>query len=194
MTFSRRKKVGIGAVTVVILLVIVFYGLGKNSDAVNVWLARRQEKALQVWVDKNLERERQAYRDDIDGGKTPEETVGLFLTALKAGNLDQAAKYYELPLQEKALKNLKDEKAQYGNVDQTIAYFEEVMKKGTKGCNEKGDGCTFELKYKTGKTEKVLVSGTKNEYLTIPGGVDSSRIIDTSKNLQSNVWKIVFPF
>ena len=91
-------------------------------------------------------------------------------------------------------KNLKDEKTQYGNLDHTIAYFEEVMKKGTKQCNPKGEGCTFELKYKTGKTEKVLVSGTKDEYITIPGGADSSRIIDTSKNLQSNVWKIIFPF
>lgn len=189
MTFSRGKKVGIGVVVIVILLVIVFYGLGKNSDAIEAWLARRQERALQAWVDKNLAREKQAYRDDIDGGKTPEETVAIFLTALKAGNLDQAAKYYELPLQEKALKNLRDEKTQYGNVDHTITYFEEVMKKGTKQCNEKGDGCTFNLKY---VNDKDFVTKAEDSDLTFSfkKGQILEKGFSFSLNIESHVWKI----
>lgn len=190
MTFSRGRKIFVWVVVVFVILVAGLYILGKNSDGINVWLARRQEKALQKWVDVNLEKEKQAYRDDLDGGKTPEETVAMFLTALKAGDSAKAAKFYELPLQEKAKKNLADEKAQYGNFEHSIAYFEEVMQKGTKQCNEKGDGCTFRFRYTTDKDEKVLITGTTDEYLTIPKGSGSSKLISFSLNQSSHVWKI----
>lgn len=43
----------------------------------------------------------QPYKEDTYGGKTPEETWGMFLDALKKGDIDLASKYYDVAHQEK---------------------------------------------------------------------------------------------
>lgn len=43
----------------------------------------------------------EAYKNDAYGGDTPEETLNLFIAALKAGDTDLAAKYFLLEEQEK---------------------------------------------------------------------------------------------
>ena len=42
------------------------------------------------------------YREDVYGGKTPEETWAMFLDALKKGDIDLASKYYDVEHQGKA--------------------------------------------------------------------------------------------
>ncbi len=44
----------------------------------------------------------QPYKEDTYGGKTPEETWGMFLDALKKGDIDLASKYYDVEHQSKA--------------------------------------------------------------------------------------------
>jgi len=48
-----------------------------------------EEKAL-----KELEALEKAYQEDTYGGATPEETLQLFIDALKAGDIDLASKYF----------------------------------------------------------------------------------------------------
>ena len=51
----------------------------------------------------------EAMTEDIYGGKTPQETLNLFVTALKAGDVDLASKYFMLDdnlSREKWLKTL----------------------------------------------------------------------------------------
>lgn len=54
----------------------------------------------------------QPYKEDTYGGKTPEETWGMFLDALKKGDIDLASKYYDVGHQEKAKGILLEEKNQ----------------------------------------------------------------------------------
>jgi hypothetical protein len=46
------------------------------------------------------------YADDPYGGDTPEETLRLFIEALKAGDTDLAAKYFILDKQEQWTEDL----------------------------------------------------------------------------------------
>jgi len=46
------------------------------------------------------------YAEDTYGGDTPEETLRLFIDALKAGNTDLAAKYFVLDKQQKWKEDL----------------------------------------------------------------------------------------
>jgi len=46
------------------------------------------------------------YMEDIYGGATPEETLALFIDALKAGDIDLAAKYFVIDKQEEWKLNL----------------------------------------------------------------------------------------
>ena len=49
-----------------------------------------------------------AYREDQYGGNTPEETLQLFIDALKKGDTDLAAKYFVVDEQEKWREKLLD--------------------------------------------------------------------------------------
>ena len=58
----------------------------------------RTEQAL-----KELERR---YAEDTYGGSTPEETLQLFIDALKKGNVELASKYFVVEKQEKLAEDL----------------------------------------------------------------------------------------
>lgn len=49
------------------------------------------------------------YKNDTYGGKTPEETFDLYLSALKKGDLELASKYFASNKRESRLKVLKNE-------------------------------------------------------------------------------------
>ncbi|MBI2022986.1 hypothetical protein HYT01_00275 [Candidatus Giovannonibacteria bacterium] len=77
-----------------VIFAVDYYNLkGPRDDA------RRAEE-----LQKELE---QKYMADTYGGKTPEETLQLFIDALKAGDTDLAAKYFIIDDQEKWKENLK---------------------------------------------------------------------------------------
>ncbi|MBI4134773.1 MAG: hypothetical protein HY471_01540 [Candidatus Sungbacteria bacterium] len=49
----------------------------------------------------------ESYRNDPYGGSTPEETLQLFIDALKKGDIELASKYFIIDEQEKWIVNLK---------------------------------------------------------------------------------------
>ncbi len=50
------------------------------------------------------------YENDTYGGKTPEETLALFIAALKSGDTDLAAKYMIIDQQDEVKSDLKEAK------------------------------------------------------------------------------------
>ena len=73
----------------------------------------------------------QALKNDTVGGKTPEQTMQLFLEALKAGNMNLAAQYFAIDTNEKSVYyltrqqwldalNYKQQKGEIGNIIATI--------------------------------------------------------------------------
>src|SRR3989344_5009646 len=54
---------------------------------------------------KQLEELRDKYMADTYGGNTPEETLQLFIDALKKGDTELASKYFVLDKQEEWIKN-----------------------------------------------------------------------------------------
>lgn len=76
---------------------------------------------------KDLERR---YREDTYGGDTPEETLQLFIDALKKGDVELASRYFVITEQEKAKVDLKEAKGK-NTIDQVIKRIElfELSKK-----------------------------------------------------------------
>ncbi len=152
---------------VVFFVVVTLLGLWGPKVA-SYW--RQYQYGLEVrqaeQVKKAIE---EAYRNDRDGGKTPEETFDLFLVALKSGDILRASKYYELSVQPKALSSLQKELAQSGSLDKSIKYFTDVRGMGVKKCNDTGDGCTFRY-----------ISPADN----------LSELVDIIVNKNSGFWKI----
>ena len=91
-----KYLIAIGAVAAVGFGVLFFIQYLRNAED--------PEKQAQEYVEA-LEK---AYREDQYGGNTPEETLQLFIDALKKGNTDLAAKYFIIDEQEKWKVKLSD--------------------------------------------------------------------------------------
>lgn len=66
----------------------------------------------------------EAYKNDAYGGDTPEETLNLFIAALKAGDTDLAAKYFLLEKQGEMGEEFK-----IGQQKGTLMTFIEILEK-----------------------------------------------------------------
>ena len=103
--FNRTffKFLGVG-VAIAILGVGVIYGLDYYR-----YRTSPEYKAIKYF--KDLERQ---YREDPYGGNTPEETLQLFIDALKKGDMELASKYFVIEDQPKELAYLKRVKSDDG--------------------------------------------------------------------------------
>src|SRR3989338_5349037 len=71
--------------------------------AVKYWGYRNSEEYK---IERDLQKLEKQYAEDPYGGDTPEETLRLFIEALKAGDTDLASKYFVLDKQEKWKRDL----------------------------------------------------------------------------------------
>ncbi len=86
--------------------------------------AYRAERAAYEYVEQEKQLIQQ-MKDDPYGGDTPEETLGLFIDALKKGDTDLASKYFVVGEREKWREYLNKEKGK-GNIDQIITEAEKL--------------------------------------------------------------------
>jgi len=87
-TKTKKSKFFWGAV-VVVLLGLTFWA---------VW--DRQRGSEEYQAQKYLDEMEELYMEDTYGGDTPEETLQLFIDALKNEDIDLAAKYFVLDKQD----------------------------------------------------------------------------------------------
>ena len=85
---------GFGAL--LILGLAIFYGIQ--------YYQYRQNPQLQA--QKQFEELERLYREDTYGGFTPEETLQLFIEALKTGDVELASKYFIIEDQQEELEKL----------------------------------------------------------------------------------------
>lgn len=86
----------LGALGMVLVGFGVLYGLRFFSPEY-----RQEQAAMQ-----RLQALQEQYEKDMYGGDTPEETLRLFIEALKKEDIDLAAKYFVIDKQEEWLENL----------------------------------------------------------------------------------------
>src|SRR3989344_1900763 len=87
---SKRKYLKIGAIAAgaVVFLLMIFFGLSKYGE----WNLERNIKKI-------IENENRPYLEDTYGGKTPKETLELFIAAVEKEDFDLASKYFVLSKQ-----------------------------------------------------------------------------------------------
>jgi len=101
---KNHKKIVIAVLIPVVLFVIAVFVIA-TKETLN---KRREHREFDRKTKEMQEALEKPYREDIYGGKTPEETWGLFLNALRADNIDLASKYFYVDWQEKNKKFLLD--------------------------------------------------------------------------------------
>lgn len=143
----------IGSVVIILgfgTLLSYQYLQGKNDPR------QRDRELIEAWE--------KAYREDPYGGITPEETLQLFIDALKKGDTDLATKYFILDEQEEWKKNLERVENE-GHLDEMITDLERA---------ERGNNLTEE-------STRFVVTNEKKQVITI---------INIGKSLNGK-WKIV---
>ena len=187
------RKVFIFAGSIFLFLIIFLTAYGYYRPKIISYLIKEREARLLAQSEKITADIERAYANDFDGGKTPEETLDLFLIALKAGDAVKASKYYELSIQPKALESLKKELKEKGSLQSSISYFEEVRTKGEKKCDE--NNCNYKYVYVTTEaaTSTVRISN-QNITLVTPVGSQNRKIIDLTLNKKTGIWKIQQPY
>lgn len=105
-------------------------------------------------------------KNDKDGGATPEETLKMFTDALKAGDIEQASKYFVFYPEEKqaALIGLLGKLENAGELGKFVEYLEKV-KLEVGGDALDGD-IMFSYLNKEGKID-IAVEITKSNYSTV---------------------------
>ncbi len=88
----------------IILIILTFFA----GEITGYWLKTIYDavKAAYYW-DQYLYGLEKPYREDIYGGDTPEETLQMFLDALRKGDIELAAKYIDVDHREKEYEYLK---------------------------------------------------------------------------------------
>ena len=108
-------------VVLVVVGVLVLWAL--IDSGYQAWEGYKWQKQ----TDKFQNALEQPYKDDTYGGKTPEETWGMFLDALKKGDIDLASKYYDVGHQAKGREMI--EKLKLDNKFDTWVKNLETLKK-----------------------------------------------------------------
>jgi hypothetical protein len=91
------KKWWVWGIVVIILFPLIWYFIGYvswwfgNSDLRS---ENRALKELYTSINNDKVELENAYKNDFDGGKTPQETWDMFVNALKKGDTEQASKYF----------------------------------------------------------------------------------------------------
>lgn len=116
----------IARILVIVVIFVVIAVLGYLAGGVVKYKIdiRKADKTVERFQN-SLE---QPYKEDIYGGKTPEETWAMFLDALRKGDIDLAVKYYAVDKQEKERLDLVDIKNKYQLNNLVDVYSQELRK------------------------------------------------------------------
>lgn len=184
---ATSKKIILWVLGIAVVVVAILYTIGVNVPRIEMWQVEKQGEIYEKQVQEELNK----YKNDFDGGKTPEETLELYITALKAGDIEKASKYYEIEFQYERFLDLKNELQKYGNLDLSIDYINEVQEKGTKNCGTdyNGDWCMFKYVYTEIATTTYDVKGT-NQKIIVPPGEKTTESVGLGVNKYTGVWKI----
>ncbi|MBI3633407.1 MAG: hypothetical protein HY226_03895 [Candidatus Vogelbacteria bacterium] len=152
---NNFKKV-VETVIVLIVIAIIVLFVGPNLvEWIHQYKLGRQETEAE---DVKTQRERAAAYDNI-GGQTPEQTLDMFLSALKENNTLKASQYYKALSQLGPLSKLQRELEENGNLNKSVTFFTEIRTKGIKRCDDKVYECVFDFNSKVVRLIRDNLSG-----------------------------------
>ena len=126
-------------IVIVIALGPIFYYLVTNGSDKEFVVRDKDSFTSQQDVLDYFEQYKQAQNKDTYGGKTPEETLSLFVDALKKGDVKLASKYFVLDKQKEMEKELSVGKQN----DVLKLLIGDLEKENKKTCYDYRKACEF---------------------------------------------------
>ncbi|MEK9150650.1 MAG: hypothetical protein AAB411_00990 [Patescibacteria group bacterium] len=123
---SRFRKFILAFFVVIIgafvLFIMVAWGWQKYRYWQDEKIAQKAEEGIRKWQQEDYER----AMADTYGGKTPQETLQMYIDAVEKGDYELASKYFIGSKQEKELKSLKNSERK--NIENMINQLKQVLK------------------------------------------------------------------
>ena len=140
-----------------ILKIILAVIVGIFILDVGLWAGSRMMKGYLMWKGERLVSQFKAdserpLREDVYGGKTPEETFDMYLAALKKGDLELASKYFVVERQGEHLDRL-NKRSSDGNLSLYIQNLQQMRDHWKLGTRELFD---YQREYVYGDGDKIL--------------------------------------
>ncbi|MEK7567517.1 MAG: hypothetical protein AAB513_01175 [Patescibacteria group bacterium] len=174
---------------ILVILFLLLMEIGYYGPKFQQYLIKKSQENYIAKVKAEDKRLEELQKNDTYGGKTPEETLDLYIEALKKGDVGLASKYYRVDQQEEVLRDLAEVKTK-NNLEFPIDFATEVKNRGNKTCVE--DNCYIVYEYVNPKEEILSIEGSQDT-ITIPKGNLRKRSINLEFNKFPNIWKIVEP-
>lgn len=147
---TTGQKLKIGAIIAVLIIIglAAGYVLGVVSyvKVIGPYVSEMKYKAF-------LKDYLKPYEEDVIGGNTPEETIDLFIEALKKEDMELASKYFTVEQQKEWYKDFKESKRE--NIEKWIIELENNRNKWRK--EQQGEN-QFVIKYNTGEGEEEITN------------------------------------
>ncbi|MFA6364900.1 MAG: hypothetical protein WCW78_00660 [Candidatus Paceibacterota bacterium] len=121
-TKSKYWKFVAGFLVIIILSIVALFGLSKYER----YLSSREVDKMASALNQLEKQDYDAAMADTVGGKTPQETLSMYIAAVEKGDYVLASKYFIGSKQEQELKSF--EGAPQANIDKVIA----LLKSSTK--------------------------------------------------------------
>ena len=189
------KKIILWIVGVIVVILAFLWFLGAYGYQIqNYFMAQRQEKHV-AEIERQKAEILQAQKNDSYGGKTPEETLTMYIDALKAGDIELASKYYEVSPENPQLQVIKLEDFKRdiseGLLDISINNLIKIRELGQKKIFSE-TYVSFVYKYITNKESTTTMNVSNQEILVVkPAGIEEQIGKALRLNPYTKVWKII---
>ncbi len=167
-----------------------FYGANyqRIDKYINIAIETYRFNRATKQYDAAIKEHDRLWTADTVGGKTPEETMQMFIDALKANDAEKASKLYVVENQSWALDFYKKELTKNGNLNRSRDFYIEIVRNGDFGCSDANKSCGYS--YERIATEENTYDLGGGEKLIIPKGGTEYMGIGFQINPYTNVWKI----
>lgn len=118
---SGLWKFALWFMAIIVLGIAVFVGVRMY----HFWKVDRELGAFNKALENEAARMRDAQMKDTYGGKTPQETLSLYIEAVEKGDYELASKYFILEKQEGELRSL--QKSSQENIDNVTKLLKEDL-------------------------------------------------------------------
>ncbi len=93
---TKTHKIFWAIAIILTLIVVLEVGLVRYD----VWKMRKDMKDFVEQMDREAKEKQEAMEADKIGGKTPQETLEMFISAVEEGDFERASKYFVIEKQE----------------------------------------------------------------------------------------------
>ena len=175
--------------SILVVLIIAWAYIVKNEKQLLLGLEQiKYDMYMQPYLDEQAKLEAARKVDNV-GGKTPEETLDMYIEAFKSGDIEKSIKYYEVADQEKEREF--DKKLDFKKAVEWLEY----LRTNGKGEYSKNVDGYYSIGYIYTEPETIstttMILGQMVPGTLTKGATSTVEMIFT-KNAYSGLWKIVF--